>query len=57
MSHALEELVGHFDRVDRSLLFFYVGLEQGPISFNIAPASHTRQAIKPTCSLRNTRSF
>jgi len=29
MSHALEELVGQFDCVQRSLIFVYVGLEQG----------------------------
>ena len=37
MSHALEELVGQFDLVQRSLLLTYVGLEQGPISFIYGP--------------------
>ncbi len=29
ISHAWEELFGQFDSVQRSLLFIYVGLEQG----------------------------
>jgi hypothetical protein len=33
VSHALKELVGQFDCVQRSLIFIYVGLEQGPNSF------------------------
>jgi hypothetical protein len=32
MSHALKDLVGQFDCVQRSLIFIYVGLEQGPNS-------------------------
>jgi hypothetical protein len=30
MSHTLKDLVGQFDCVQRSLIFIYVGLEQGP---------------------------
>jgi hypothetical protein len=33
MPDALNEIYGQFDRVQRSLIFVYVGLEQGPISF------------------------
>jgi len=33
MSHTLKDLVGQFDCVQRSLIFIYVGLEQGPNSF------------------------
>jgi hypothetical protein len=37
MSHSLEELVGQFDLVQRSLLLTYVWLEQAPISFIYGP--------------------
>ena len=33
MSHAMEEPVGQFDCVQRSLIFIYGGQEQGPNSF------------------------
>jgi hypothetical protein len=39
MSHALEELVGHVDRLQRSLLFTHFRLEQGPISFIYRPSA------------------
>jgi hypothetical protein len=31
--HVLEELVGHVDRLQRSLLFAHSRLDEGPISF------------------------
>jgi len=37
MPDALNELCGQFDRVQRSLIYIYVGLEQGPISFIYRP--------------------
>jgi hypothetical protein len=39
MSHTLKDLVGQFDCVQRSLIFIYVGLEQGPNSFIYRPSS------------------
>src|SRR5260221_11768312 len=39
MSDALEELVGHVDRLQRSLLFTHFRLEQGPISFIYRPSA------------------
>jgi hypothetical protein len=52
MSHTLKWLVGQFGGVQRSLIFIYVELEQGPNSLYIAPDRHTRQAINQTCSSR-----
>jgi hypothetical protein len=57
MSHALDELVGHVDRLQRSLLFTHFRLEQGPISVYIADSRRARQGTKPTYSCRKTRSF
>jgi hypothetical protein len=37
MSHALEELVGHVDRLQRSLIFSYFWLEQGADQQYISP--------------------
>jgi hypothetical protein len=42
LSHALEELVGQFDSVQRSLLLIYVGLEQGAHQLYISPIRATR---------------
>ena len=39
MFHALEELVGHVDRLQQSLLFTHFRLEQGPISFIYRPSA------------------
>jgi hypothetical protein len=39
MSHTLKDLVGQFDCIQRSLIFIYVGLEQGPNSFIYRPSS------------------
>jgi hypothetical protein len=39
MSHALEELVGHVDRLQRSLLLTHFLLEHGPISFIYRPSA------------------
>jgi hypothetical protein len=39
MSRALEELVGHVDRPQRSLLFTYFRPEQGPISAIYRPSA------------------
>jgi hypothetical protein len=39
MFHALKDLVGQFDCIQRSLIFIYVGLEQGPNSFIYRPSS------------------
>ena len=39
MPDALNELCGQFDWVQRSLIFIYVGLEQGPISFVYRPSA------------------
>jgi hypothetical protein len=39
MSHALQELVGHVDRLQRSLLFTHFRLEQGPIRFIYRPSA------------------
>jgi hypothetical protein len=39
LSRALEELVGHVDRFQRSLLFTHFRLEQGPISFIYRPSA------------------
>jgi hypothetical protein len=50
MSRALEELVGHVDRLQRSLLFTHFGLEQGPISLYIADSRRARQGTKPMYS-------
>jgi hypothetical protein len=52
MSHALKELVGQFDCVQRSLLFIFVGLEQGRTALYIAHPRHARQGINPTYLLR-----
>ena len=48
----LKQLVGQFGGVQRSLIFIYVELEQGPNSLYIAPDRHTRQGINQTCSSR-----
>jgi hypothetical protein len=37
--NALNELCRQFDWVQRSLIFIYVGLEQGPISFIYHPSA------------------
>jgi hypothetical protein len=52
MPDALNELCGQFDWVQRSLIFIYVGLEQGPISFIYRHPRHGRQGIKSTHSSR-----
>jgi hypothetical protein len=53
MSHALKELFGQFDWVQRSLLILYVGLEQGGRSaLYIAHPRHAGQGINPAYSLR-----
>jgi hypothetical protein len=39
MPDALNELCGQFDWVQRSLIFIYVGLEQGPIGFIYRPSA------------------
>jgi hypothetical protein len=41
-SHASEELIGQLDFVQRSLLFVYVWLEQGPHQLYISPLRATR---------------
>jgi hypothetical protein len=48
MPDALNELCGQFDWVQRSLIFIYVELEQGPISLIYAHSRHGRQGIKST---------
>jgi hypothetical protein len=54
MSHALKDLLGQFDGVQRSLIFIYVGLEQGPTAvLYIADPPHGRQEVKSTYSSRN----
>jgi hypothetical protein len=48
---ALNEICGHFDWAQRSLIFIYVGLAQGLISYiYIAHSRHGSQAIKSTHS-------
>src|SRR5258708_1588848 len=42
ISHDLEELVGQFESVQRSLLFISVGLEQGPYQLYISPVRAAR---------------
>src|ERR1700734_3560922 len=39
ISHALEELVGHVNRPQRSLLFTHFRLEQGPSSIKYGPSA------------------
>jgi hypothetical protein len=39
MSHVPEELVGHVNRLQGSLLFTYFRLERGPISFIYHPSA------------------
>jgi hypothetical protein len=39
MPNALNELCRQFDWVQRSPIFIYVGLEQGPISFIYRPSA------------------
>jgi hypothetical protein len=41
MSHALEELVGHVERLQRSLLFTHFRLEQGADQLSISPIRAT----------------
>jgi hypothetical protein len=51
MSHALEALVGHVDRLQRSLLFTHFRLEQGAYQhIYIADSRRARQGTKPTYS-------
>jgi hypothetical protein len=37
ISHAVQELVGQFDSIQRSLLFLCIGLEQGSDQLYISP--------------------
>jgi hypothetical protein len=55
MSHALKELLGQFDCIQRSPIFLYVGLEQGPTSSYIAHPHHARQGSNPTYSSRKAK--
>jgi hypothetical protein len=56
MSRALKELFGQFDWVQRSLIFIYVGLEQGPISC-ISPIRATGVKGSNRLIHREMRSF
>jgi hypothetical protein len=49
MAHALKELFGQFDWVQRSLIFIYVGLEQGADQLHISPvrATQVKGSIRP----------
>jgi hypothetical protein len=56
-SHGPEELVGHIERLERSLFFRISGRSSGRTTIYIADPRRTRQGAKPTCSCRNTRPF
>jgi hypothetical protein len=49
MSRALNELFGQFDRIQRSLIFIHVGLEQGADQLYISPvrATQVKGSIRP----------
>jgi hypothetical protein len=49
MSPALKEFFGQFDWVQRSLIFVYVGLEQGADQLYISPvrATQVKGSIRP----------
>jgi hypothetical protein len=57
MSHVPEELVGHVNRLQGSLLFTYFRLERGPISFIYPPsaARASRRQIDAFIAKRGSR--
>ena len=55
MSHALEELVGHVDRLQRRQPSRISGWSRGRSALYIVHPRHVRQGIKSTHSSRNAR--